>query len=61
MTDDNGKTALDVLEKMVNVTMMRGAQCGGVVTYSAEHPDGTKDRPQLEGIRSRVVNAKRKR
>jgi hypothetical protein len=59
MTDDNGKTALDVLEKMVNVTMMRGAQCGGVVTYSAEHSDGTKDRPQLEGIRSRVVNAKR--
>ena len=26
---DGGRTALDVLEKMVNVTMMRGAQSGG--------------------------------
>lgn len=61
MTDDNGKTALDVLEKMVNVTMMRGAQCGGVVTFSEKETDAGKtgDRPHLEGIRSRVVNAKR--
>jgi len=29
---DYGKTALDLLEKMVEVTMMRGAQTGGVVT-----------------------------
>jgi len=31
--DGNWTSALDVLEKMVQVTMMRGAQSGGVVTY----------------------------
>jgi len=49
LTSDNGSRALDVLEKMVQVTMMRGAQSGGVITYD-------KDR---RGIRTRVVNKKR--
>lgn len=42
-------TVLDTLQKMVEVTMMRGAQSGGVVTF---HEGG-------KGQRSRVVNGKR--
>jgi hypothetical protein len=45
----NGKAALDVLEKMITVTMMRGAQSGGVVTFDKH------GRFQ----RTRVVNKKR--
>jgi hypothetical protein len=55
------KEALDVLEKMVFVTMMRGAQSGGVVTYASGGGGGggRGGNPQLRGIRSRVVNGKR--
>jgi len=61
---DGGRTALDVLEKMVNVTMMRGAQSGGVVTFEPDHYSNKKHPssstpPPLHGVRSRVVNAKR--
>ena len=59
---DGGRTALDVLEKMVNVTMMRGAQSGGVVTFEPHHYSKKKHSstpPPLHGVRSRVVNAKR--
>ena len=64
---DGGKTALDILEKMVNVTMMRGAQSGGVVTFEPEHYSSKLSSsskksaltPPLLGVRSRVVNAKR--
>eukprot|EP00581_Thalassiosira_minuscula_P013408 CAMPEP_0183716566 /NCGR_PEP_ID=MMETSP0737-20130205/10436_1 /TAXON_ID=385413 /ORGANISM="Thalassiosira miniscula, Strain CCMP1093" /LENGTH=1583 /DNA_ID=CAMNT_0025945857 /DNA_START=119 /DNA_END=4870 /DNA_ORIENTATION=+ len=66
---DGGRTALGVLEKMVNVTMMRGAQSGGVVTFEPDHYTYAKHNkqqssspivpPALHGIRSRVVNAKR--
>ena len=49
--------ALDVLEKMVRITMMRGAQSGGVVTY-ADDGDATKT-IGLRGVRSRVCNGKR--
>jgi hypothetical protein len=56
------KEALDVLEKMVQITMMRGAQSGGVVTY-ASGSGGSSNKgdapPQLRGIRTRVVNGKR--
>jgi len=49
-----GKTsALDCLEQMVNITMMRGAQSGGVVTYV---PNGSNN---MKAIRTRVVNGKR--
>lgn len=48
-----GKAALDVLEKMVNVTMMRGAQSGGVITFKPDR------KGRLHGIRSRCVNSKR--
>eukprot|EP00957_Ditylum_brightwellii_P099332 7566160-Ditylum_brightwellii.AAC.1 len=48
---------LDVLEKMANVTMMRGAQSGGIVTYLPS--SSAKKRHQLIAIRSRVVNRKR--
>lgn len=51
--DQRGKAALDVLEKMVNITMMRGAQSGGVITFK---PDKKRN---LHGIRSRCVNSKR--
>ena len=58
---DGGRTALDVLEKMVNVTMMRGAQSGGVVTFEPDHysKKHSSTPPPLHGVRSRVVNAKR--
>ncbi len=45
---DQGKTALDILERMISVTMMRGAQTGGVVSF--QKPGGK---------RTRVVNRKR--
>jgi hypothetical protein len=49
----NGERAYDLLEKMVNVTMMRGAQSGGIVTFE-EQSEG-----KMRGVRSRVVNMKR--
>ena len=58
---ENGKKAFDVLEKMVYVTMMRGAQSGGVVTFDASgRNDEVNDKAvALTGKRSRVVNMKR--
>mmetsp|Transcript_19463 Transcript_19463/g.42309 ORF Transcript_19463/g.42309 Transcript_19463/m.42309 type:complete len:1662 (-) Transcript_19463:341-5326(-) len=57
---DGGKKALDMLEKMVEVTMMRGAQSGGVVTFEpAKSGHSENQAPIIRGIRSRVVNAKR--
>jgi hypothetical protein len=54
---DGGATALDILEKMVQVTMMRGAQSGGVVTFQ---PSGSgKANNGMTGIRCRVLNQKR--
>ena len=55
---DNGRHALDLLEKMVNVTMMRGAQSGGVITYCRSKRLPAKGHPMV-GVRSRVVNKKR--
>lgn len=47
--------AKDILETMVQVTMMRGSQTGGVVTYvKASRRPG-----ELRGVRVRVVNSKR--
>ena len=51
---DYGKTALDLLEKMIQVTMMRGAQTGGVVTWVYDKRTNSQ-----RAIRSRVVNKKR--
>ena len=59
---DGGQRALSVLEKMVEVTMMRGAQSGGVVTFeptSSGGGDWRNANPVIKGVRSRVVNAKR--
>ena len=59
---DGGQRALSVLEKMVEVTMMRGAQSGGVVTFeptSSGEGGGKNANPVIKGVRSRVVNAKR--
>ena len=44
---------LKILKEMIRITMMRGAQSGGVVTYA------TKSGLGFKGIRSRVVNGKR--
>ena len=55
---DNGRHALDLLERMVNVTMMRGAQSGGVITYCRSKRLPAKANPVV-GVRSRVVNKKR--
>ena len=56
---ENGRKAFDVLEKMVYVTMMRGAQSGGVVTFDASTPREGDKACALRGARSRVVNMKR--
>ena len=44
---------LEILKEMVRITMMRGAQSGGVITYVK------KGQTSFRGIRSRVVNGKR--
>eukprot|EP00957_Ditylum_brightwellii_P032789 2486267-Ditylum_brightwellii.AAC.1 len=64
---DKGKSALDLLEKMINITMMRGAQTGGCLTFvplesskPLESMCMKNDRKnELIAIRSRVVNKKR--
>jgi len=57
---EGGRAAFDALEKMVYVTMMRGAQSGGVVTFDEMGPEPREGRARaLRGSRSRVVNAKR--
>ena len=53
---DYGKTALNLLQKMIQVTMMRGAQTGGVVTWIGG--DSSKFQAPTS-VRSRVVNGKR--
>lgn len=55
---DRGQAALDVLEKMIQVTMMRGAQSGGVITFQNNY-DSNKKVISSYGIRSRCVNSKR--
>ena len=43
---------MTILRTMIQVTMMRGAQSGGVATFYPAKPGG------LIGVRSRVVNGK---
>ena len=57
MAANNGKFTLDILEHMANVTMMRGAQSGGVVTFVKSKR--TSKGSNLIGVRSRILNAKR--
>jgi hypothetical protein len=53
LRDPTGRNAaLDCLEQMIQITMLRGAQSGGVVTYQ---PDSNG----LKGTRRRFVNKKR--
>merc|ERR1719491_791050 len=54
--NNGGKSALDIIEKMVEVTMMRGAQSGGVVTFD-EKKSGKES--ALVGTRSRTIKSKR--
>lgn len=59
---ENEAAALDTMQQMIEVTMMRGAQSGGVVVY---HPERSKDSsatgvtPCSKAVRSRIVNRKR--
>ena len=62
------RDALSILEKMIEVTMMRGAQSGGVVSYNdggdpdamrGDAPGGTRRGRGLSSVRVRVVNGKR--
>jgi hypothetical protein len=55
-TETGRKTALDILEKMISVTMVRGAQSGGVVSFISR---SSRHRDQIMGLRSRVLNSKR--
>jgi len=52
-SSQSSKQVLDLLAKMINVTMMRGAQTGGVIAWAKN------DNNEIYGIRSRVVNGKR--
>lgn len=60
-----GESVLNILEKLIEVTMMRGAQSGGVVCFHPKTHDSTEVRngqvllPSLYGVRSRIVNRKR--
>ena len=57
---NGGDLALDILEKMINVTMMRGAQSGGVVTFVNTRGKQNSEKPgKLVAIRTRVVKSKR--
>ena len=62
---EGNEMAKTILQKMVQVTMMRGAQSGGVVTFIGGHADdGMRDELKhktkgLFGVRARVVNTKR--
>jgi len=59
---DDDKSVIGILEKMIQVTMMRGAQSGGVVTFkgkSGNEDDDGENRIQMKSIRSRVVKSKR--
>mmetsp|Transcript_18687 Transcript_18687/g.32920 ORF Transcript_18687/g.32920 Transcript_18687/m.32920 type:complete len:1597 (-) Transcript_18687:84-4874(-) len=53
--------ALDVLQDMVTVTMMRGAQTSGVVVYHRRNnkKNNKDDTSSYYAVRSRVVNKKR--
>ena len=55
---DGGKSVLDVIEKMVEITMIRGAQSGGVVTFD-EKKSGENASREMIGTRTRVVKSKR--
>lgn len=55
---DGGKSVLDVIEKMVEITMIRGAQSGGVVTFD-EKKSGENESREMIGTRTRVVKSKR--
>jgi len=50
---NNQQYVLDILRRMIQITMMRGAQSGGVVTYNKNWWGS------LKGSRCRVVNGKR--
>jgi len=62
--ENGGKYAFDILEKMIQVTMLRGAQSGGVVSFYGKETNEKADdgRPaghNMIGSRTRVVKSKR--
>jgi hypothetical protein len=58
---DGGVRALDMLQEMINVTMMRGAQSGGVVTFLKKTITSKDKSPHsiVAAQRCRTVNPKR--
>ena len=63
LSENGGQTTLDILRKMIEVTMMRGAQSGGIVTFENKNKnvnDNDDSRVvEMKSIRSRVVKSKR--
>lgn len=60
LNEDGGQTALHILRKMIEVTMMRGAQSGGIVTFERKDKKGKENGlVAMRSIRSRVVKSKR--
>jgi hypothetical protein len=62
-TDDGGGGSVwDLLERMIQVTMIRGAQSGGVISYIPTLQRGAPPRGgqiHVRAVRTRVVNGKR--
>ena len=56
--DNNFDAALTMLQHMTRITMIRGAQSGGLVTF-VEEASKTSSSKEYRAIRSRVVNRKR--
>ena len=59
--EDGGQTTLNLLRKMIEVTMMRGAQSGGIVTFERKNAkaDNCNGVVEMKCTRSRVVKTKR--
>ena len=62
LDNNGGESVLKVLKKMIQVTMMRGAQSGGIVTFESKvknDDDDDSNKIKMKSIRSRVVKSKR--
>lgn len=61
--EKGGNFIYDIIEKMIQITMMRGAQSGGIVTFRCKETKGdtTDGHPtfDMHGSRTRVVKSKR--
>ena len=55
LDEKGGQNAMNMLQKMINITMMRGAQSGGILAWDCS----SEQQQHAKALRSRVVNGKR--